>query len=125
MESRSHERIRIAAVLFLLAACQMKSSRNPDPAVTGTVQKVLPSLESAFYATVVIEMRNGTPRPVSITRYRLEWPGGLYVGTTESLELAAGASRGWRVRVPPSSGDLKALLEKPESARVIILETRP
>jgi len=100
----------------------MNTPSASGPLVTGTVQQVLSSTESAFYVMVVVAVQNHTPRPVSVTRYRIEWPGGQYVGPTQPLKLAASESRDWRVRVNPDSGDVDALLKHPEQARVVILK---
>lgn len=122
MEPRSREHAWIAALLFVLSACQMNAPSAPAPVVTGTVRQVLPSTESALYVTAVIAVQNHAPRPVAVTRYRLEWPGGQHVGPSKPLELAASESRDWRVRVSPESGNLTALLENPGTARVVILD---
>jgi len=103
----------------------MNSPSSPAPAVVGTIRQVLPSAESAFYVTVTVAIENRTPRPVSVIRYRIEWPGGQKVGPDRTLELGASESRDWNVRVNPDSGNLNALLEQPSAARFVILEVRP
>jgi hypothetical protein len=103
----------------------MNTPSNPSPTVKGTIRQVLPSIESAFYVTVIIAIENPTSRPASIARYRIEWPGGYHIGPARPLELAVGESRDWRVRVNPDSGDLTALLDHPEAARFVILDVRP
>ena len=124
MKPRSREHAWIAAVLVVLSACQMNAPIAPAPVVTGTVRQVLPSTESAFYVTVVIAVQNHASRPVAVTRYRLDWPGGQHVGPTRPLELTASESRDWRVRVGPERGDLTALLKDPGTAHVVILDVR-
>jgi len=102
----------------------MNDLSGSAPPVTGSVRQVLPSAESAYYVMVVIAVQNHTSRPVSVTRFRLEWPGGSYVGPTQPLELAASGARDWRVRINPNSGDLEALLKDPGAARFVILGVR-
>lgn len=99
-------------------------ARLDPPGVTAVVREARPSLESVSYATVVIVFSNATARRVRVTSYEVVWSGGRHRVRGTKLALEPGEARHHRVRVPPASGDLNALLGDAAHARVERVEVR-
>jgi hypothetical protein len=92
--------------------------------VTAAIRRVVPSLESAMYATVTMSFRNDTARSLTIARYRISWPGGTAtIVPSSDMVLGPGESREWSVRIHPDAGDLDALTTG-STAHVEVVEVR-
>lgn len=100
------------------------SAMRPCDSISSRVESVAQSLESAQYVTAILVFDNQRPEEVLIKRYRIIWSGGSFVGIPSKLVIPARESVRWKVRINPSYGDLRSLLNNVSNVTVKIEECK-
>jgi len=92
--------------------------------IHGQVLRVVPSAESAFYVTAVMRFTNHTPDIAQVQAYRLVWLGGAVEVQPKELQLPPDGTREWSIRLTPVQGEIAALMDKPSTARIEVIQAR-
>jgi hypothetical protein len=101
--------------------CRRRGGDALDCDLQARIQRIAASPESPMYAQVDITVANLGSAPCRVLRYMIAWSRGKATYEPDGFLIPPGTMVTRRIHLQPDRGDIRALLDAPETARVEIL----